>query len=163
PAVRWQNRLTGSATEDNVRSMNQTMPIVSQFRATVIPLQNVRSDFDGDGKSDILFRHAGNGQNVIWKSANGATQQAVTPVPNLAWTIVGTGDFSGDGKADILWRNTANGGNAIWRSGSGASADAQAVATVADQNWKVAGVGDFNGDSRADILWRHAASGANVI
>ncbi|WP_298579256.1 FG-GAP-like repeat-containing protein [uncultured Luteimonas sp.] len=163
PAVRWQNRPTGTATEDNVRSMNQTMPLVSQFRATVVPLPNIRSDFDGDGKSDIIFRHAGNGQNVIWKSANGSTQQAMTAVPSQAWAIVGTGDFSGDGKADVLWRNSASGANAIWRSGSGASADSQVVAAVPDQNWKVAGVGDFNGDNRADILWRHAANGRNVI
>lgn len=162
PAVNWQGRPTGTATEDNVRSMNQTMPIIAQFRATVVPLGNVRGDFDGDGKSDVLFRHTGSGQNVIWKSANGATQQAMTAVPNLSWKVAGTGDFNGDGKADVLWRNTSSGANVIWKSASSAAADAQAVATVADRNWNVAGVGDFNGDGRSDILWRHSG-GRNVI
>ena len=45
-------------------------------------------DYDGDGRSDILWRNNASGANVIWKSGNAATQQAVTAVTNLAWKVV---------------------------------------------------------------------------
>jgi len=120
-----------------------------------------RTDFDGDGRADLLWRNKRTGANVIWKSANGATPQLVAKVPDLAWKVVGIADFGNDGRADILWRNSANGSNAIWRSGNAATP--QAVSAVANPAWRVAATADFDGDGRADILWRNVASGANVI
>ena len=70
-------------------------------------------DFDGDGKSDILWRNS-NGEVAIWLM-NGVAAKAGAVVSTVTndWTIVGTGDFDGDGKSDILWRNS-NGEVAIW-------------------------------------------------
>ncbi|MDH7454082.1 FG-GAP-like repeat-containing protein [Luteimonas composti] len=161
PAVRFSGRATGNSAADNVRSMNQTMPIISQFRATVVPLRGVKSDVDGDGKSDVLFRNSSNGRNLVWKSANYATQQAMTAVASQAWRVVGVGDFNNDGKADVLWRNASTGANTIWRSAS--YSDQQSVTAVTNLNWRVAGVGDFNGDGVSDILWRRNDTGRNVI
>ncbi len=120
-----------------------------------------RSDFNGDGRSDILWRNGANGANLIWLSANANTRQTMSTVGDPQWKIVGTGDFGGDGKADILWRNGNTGANVIWRSGS--AVNPQAVTGVTNLAWKVVGVGDFNGDGLADILWRNAATGANTI
>src|SRR5690606_12118909 len=92
PQVRVSGRPTGVANEsDNARSMNQTMPIIATFGAAVVPLGGVRTDIDGDGKSDVIFRNVRNGLNVIWKSARYTNQQAMTGVTNQAWKIVGTG------------------------------------------------------------------------
>jgi hypothetical protein len=160
PAVRFSNRATGTATEDNVRSMNQTMPIVAQFRATVVPLPGVRSDINGDGKSDVVFRNTNNGRNLVWRSALSSTQDNLTTVASQAWTIVGTGDFNSDGKSDVLWRNTSTGANRIWRSGL--STQLQPV-TAANRAWQVVGIGDFNGDGTSDIVWRRSDTGRNLI
>src|SRR5690606_24744435 len=65
PAVRFSNRPTGTATADNVRSMNITMPIVARFRSAVVPLVNAYSDFNGDGLSDIVWRNNSSGQNQL--------------------------------------------------------------------------------------------------
>ncbi len=111
------------------------------------------SDFNGDGRSDVLWRNDRTGENMIWLSANAATRQPVTAVRNLYWEVAGTGDFNGDGKADILWRNRLTGANVIWRSAN--SATPQAVTTVTNLDWRVKGTGDYNGDGRADILWRN--------
>ena len=46
PAVKYQAKPTGVADQaDNVRSMNQTMPIVAQFRATKVPITADLLDF----------------------------------------------------------------------------------------------------------------------
>ncbi|MGO4549553.1 FG-GAP repeat protein [Lysobacter sp. 2RAF19] len=53
-------------------------------------------DFDGDGKADVLWRSLGNangpgtGENTIWKSGNGATQQAVHTVGDYEWQVMPT-------------------------------------------------------------------------
>jgi hypothetical protein len=123
--------------------------------------RSVRNDFNGDARSDILWRNHVTGANMIWKSAGSATPQAVAALGSQAWQVAAVGDFNDDGKADILWRNHSTGGNVIWRSAR--STTPQAVAGLANQAWQVAGVGDFNGDRKADILWRNGSTGADMI
>ena len=154
----------GTTTQaDNARTLTQTIPIIASFRATAVTGGSaaVANDFNGDGISDILWRHASSGMNTIWRSADAGLRQAVTQVADANWKVVGSGDFNGDGVVDILWRNAASGANAIWRSGN--SATPQAITAVTSLAWTVAGVGDFDGDGKADILWRNATSGGNVI
>ncbi len=113
------------------------------------------SDFNGDGRSDLLWRNHSTGANVIWLSANSATLQAVTAVINLDWRVVGLGDYNGDGRRrhpvaqhqhrcqrDLAFRQLrhATGGDA-----------------VTNLAWQVVGSGDYNGDGKADILWRNSA------
>ena len=119
-----------------------------------------RHDFNGDGKSDVLWRNTSSGANVIWLSAVSASPQAL-PAVATAWRVVGSGDYNGDGRADILWRNSSTGGNAIWRSGNPGTP--QAVTAVTNLAWTVVGSGDYNGDGKSDVLWRNTSSGANVI
>jgi peptidyl-Asp metalloendopeptidase len=145
---------------DNARSLNQTIPVVATFRATVVPFVAARNDFNGDHRSDVLWRNSGSGVNTIWLSARSTTKQVVTTVANSAFKVVGTGDFNGDGAVDILWRNASTGVNTIWRSGN--SSTTQAVSSVSG-SWIVAGTGDFNGDGYDDILWRNSSTGANTI
>jgi len=123
------------------------------------------SDFNGDGKSDILLRNIATGDDAIWLMNGAVTSSSATfaTVADPSWGIAGAGDFDGDGKADILWRNSATGANTIWFMNGAAIATSSLFATVADPNWSVAGVGDFNGDGKADVLWRNSATGANTI
>jgi WD40 repeat protein len=114
-------------------------------------------DFNGDGKTDILWRD--NGGNVAIWEMNG-TQLATAalagpgPVP-LNWQIVGTGDFNGDGKTDILWRDSNSGDVVIWEMNGTQLVDAGLVGSgPMPLSFHVAGVGDFDGDGKADVLWR---------
>jgi hypothetical protein len=163
PTVKYSGRATGVANQsDNVRSLNITMPIISEFRATVVPVsQPARNDFNGDRKSDVLWRHATTGQNVIWRSANRTNGRQALPDVSIAFKVAGVGDFNGDGKADILWRHSSTGENIIWRSADRKNGR-QALPSVGIA-FKVAGIGDFNGDGQADILWRNSVTGENVI
>jgi peptidyl-Asp metalloendopeptidase len=149
----------GVASEaDNARSLRDTIPVIATFR--ISRASRPMADFNGDGRSDVLWRNLSTGSNVAWRSASSATQQSMTPVASQAWQVAGTGDFDGNGAADVLWRNSANGGNVIWR---GASAQAQTVLPSVALSWSVAGVGDFDGDGSDDILWRSSSNGANVL
>ncbi len=136
-------------------------PSIRQYLAPSTGGLRVARDFNGDGKSDLLWRHAGNGNNAVWLSANSGTPQTVAPVASQNWKAVGSGDFNGDGKADVFWRNTGTGANSIWRSAN--SATPQTTTAVTNLAWKVAGLGDFNGDGKADVFWRNTSSGANSI
>src|SRR5882762_8014525 len=123
-------------------------------------------DFDGDCKSDIVWRNSATGENSIWLM-NGltiASQGYVNTVDDPAWQIQGMGDFDGDGKADILWRNAVTGENYLWLM-NGLTITAQGLINVVDptSGWQVQGIGDFDGDGRADILWRNLATGENNI
>jgi ELWxxDGT repeat protein len=116
-----------------------------------------RNDFNGDGKSDILWRNDF-GSVAVW-TMNGATVTSsnLTSTPSIdnSWKVAGTGDFNGDGKSDILWRNN-NGSIAVWAmDGSTVTSSSLTSTPSLENSWKVAGNSDFNGDGKADILWRN--------
>jgi Ca2+-binding RTX toxin-like protein len=112
-------------------------------------------DFNGDGKSDILWRSDG-GTLVSWDVNDGQVIRTndFGGVPSN-WTMTGTGDFNGDGKVDLLWRSAA-GTLVSWDLNDG-----QVLRTndfgVVPSNWQVVGTGDFNGDGKSDFLWRSDA------
>lgn len=121
------------------------------------------SDFNRDGRPDIIFRNAGSGTAFIWRM-NGAqllSDQSLgtTPPP---WFITGTGDFNGDGKTDLLWRNATTGSIYVWYMNDGVFISDAFVATV-DPVWKMEVVGDFNRDGRPDLLLRHTGNGGGYI
>ena len=122
------------------------------------------NDFNGDGKSDILWLND-YGSIALWQM-NGATVTSgnLTSTPSIdpSWNNTGTGDFNGDGKSDILWRNTS-GAVAIWQMDGATVTSSNLTSTPSlDDSWKTAGTGDFNGDGQSDILWRNT-NGAVVV
>jgi hypothetical protein len=129
----------------------------------------VRGDFNGDNRSDILWRHLGvlgSGENYLYPMDGTTilgTEGYLRTVADLLWTVAGIGDFDGDGKADVLWRNTLTGENYVYLMNGTTISSEGYLRSVADQEWKVTGVGDFNGDGNDDILWRHAITGENYV
>ena len=126
-----------------------------------------RADFNGDIRSDILWRNAASGENYVYpmdgKTILG-TEGHLRTVADLNWKVVGIGDFDGDGKADVLWRNSSTGENYVYfMDGLNIKPTEGYIRTVADLSWKVAGIGDFNGDGKDDILWRNTVTGENYV
>ena len=115
-------------------------------------------DFDGDGRSDILWQNS-DGTPAIWlmNGTSVASLGGIGPFPfnpGPSWQIKGTGDFNGDGRSDILWQGS-DGTPAIWLMDGMNTVSFGAVGPFnPGPSWQVKGTGDFNGDGKSDILWQ---------
>lgn len=121
-------------------------------------MPRTRTDFGGDGKSDIVFA---NGANANWLyNMNGVSVQSAVPLPGAAsgWVLAGMGDFDGNHSVDLLWRNVANptlhwiylvAGNSVIGGG----------ALIVGSGYRATFIADFNGDGKADILWENGGPG----
>jgi hypothetical protein len=129
------------------------------------------TDFNKDGKSDILWRYLYNTPNSFvhaW-TMDGANQLGTVDIEDQndpAWYIVGTGDFNNDGNVDLLlryhwWDNT--GSNVIWLMNGNQHIDTVSLDRVPDNNYHIVGTGDFNKDGNTDILWRYIPTGQNYL
>ena len=119
--------------------------------------RDVSHDFDGDGKSGVLWRHD-SGQVQFWEMDGlqvvGGGAAAHAPVPT-DWHIQGAGDFDGDGNNDVLWRHDS-GQVYFWAmNGQAIKAEGAAVHAPVPNDWHIQGTGDFDADGKSDILWRH--------
>jgi hypothetical protein len=169
----WEPALTvsrGAVYQVSIASVSGT-GVPASFAYTVRAFDPAdaivaRTDFDGDGSSDILWRHASSGHNALWRMAGtslAASAFLTAAVPDERWRMIRTGDFDGDGKADILWRRAGTGEIAVWLMDGVRLAASAFLPAVPNPAWTVAGTGDFDGDGKIDLLWRNAATGDNVI
>lgn len=146
----------GTASADNVRSMEQTMPIIAQFRATKVPVTSdyVHNDVNGDGRSDVLWRQNITAKNNFrWWQMNGAARGPTgTDTLSAPYVLRATGDFNGDGFADLVWRKQGESRIIVWL-GSASGFTRHTIASYGP-DWDVVGAGDINGDGKSDILWR---------
>ncbi len=122
-------------------------------------------DFQGNGKTDLVWRNYQTGQNVIWfmDGTKLTYSQFILPVLDTNWQIEGTGDFNNDGKTDLVWRNHKTGQDVIWYMDGTNLKSYQSIQSVNDSNWQIVGTGDFNGDGKIDLVWRNQATGEDVI
>ena len=121
-----------------------------------------RSDFNGDGRDDIIFRDSSTGAVMNWLGQPDGSliyNEASGEDPWASGTLVGIGDFNSDGRSDTLWRDSYGGLNLSYTFAEGAFYFNWSLGFVAPvaTSWSVAGIGDFNGDGRDDILWRNGS------
>ena len=119
-------------------------------------VRKVDRDFNGDGKSDILWLNSSSGNVAVWLMNGGSVLSSLGLGNLMGWTPT-VGDFNGDGIADILWQNTSSGNVALWfMNANGTVQSSLGLGNLAGWTPRV---GDFNGDGIADILWQNTASG----
>jgi FG-GAP-like repeat len=149
----------GSSTDAIANPIGQVLTFLG---ATMVSGAN-RSDFNGDGKADILWQNSSTGQRIIWLMNGTAHQSTVSlgTVPTV-WSIVGSNDFNGGSKADILWQNNSTGQRIIWLMNGTTHQSTVSLGTVPTV-WSIVGSNDFNGDGKADILWQNSSTGQRII
>ena len=129
----------------------------------------ISGDFNGDGKTDLLFWWTRSGTNRLYVSnGNGTFTPHFDPIPvgriagGKEWTV---GDFNGDGRTDVYFWWPSSGTNRLYVSnGNGTFTqylDPIPVGMIAGgQRWTV---GDFNGDGRMDVFFWWTRSGTNRL
>ncbi|MEJ7139330.1 FG-GAP and VCBS repeat-containing protein [Amphibiibacter pelophylacis] len=112
-------------------------------------------DFNGDGRTDVLWYQPVEDRYVLWTmGANGRAQSAQVMTKHVpGWKVVGVADFDGDGKADLLWHNAATGQALVWLMNGASTAPMQAApALTLPAGYQVKATADFKGLGRAQVL-----------
>ena len=148
--INWtENNSVVSSSPSYTFTLSANRNLVANFVQG--PILTATHDFNGDGKSDILWRDSA-GDVGFWLMNGGQILQvAAFNAVHTNWSIVGQRDFNGDGKSDILWRDTV-GDVGLWLMNGTQIVQGGSFGAI-PLNWSVAGTGDFNGDGNADILW----------
>jgi len=189
PTVQWQVSADGGSSWSNIAGATDatyefvmtTADIGRQCRAkftnasgavataaatiTFSVSSGVVNDFNGDGRPDILWRDSEAGANVVWymDSITRSGLGLLVAVPDLKWTLAGTGDFNGDRKPDIVWCHAVTGDIVVWYMDGLARTGYSVLDPEPDLRWTIVGIDDFNRDGKPDILWRNVMTGANRI
>jgi hypothetical protein len=138
---------------------------VGYFTPAALPAgsEPTRSDFDADGKFDLLWQNSANGQLIAWHM-NGAavlSSRYLTPsAVGLEWKLRGSGDFNADGKPDLVWQNIATGEVSYYlMDGTMAFTTGMFTPDRVDPTWQIASVRDMDRDGHPDILWNNVSTG----
>jgi len=149
--------------------MNQIKRFKQQnlLRVSKLPHWQIKahSDFNGDGKNDILWRNSGHGGNVIWFMDEDirVSYYNILSVSDLNWSIATTGYMDDDGKSDIVWQNNDTGALLVWYMNGGERKSYNYLPTQEDLNYELKVVGDFDEDGIADLLFRDKQSGELLV
>lgn len=113
------------------------------------------ADVDGDGRADLIWRHASSGAIGISLMDGLTVREAgvLSPPIPWSWTLAGSADMDADGRADLVWTDRSRGAVAVWLLDGLALKGFLQLPSAA--GWVIEGIGDTNGDGTSDLLWRH--------
>ena len=126
---------------------------------TPVQKKKAENDLNGDGNTDILWRHKTTGELAAWymNGVNFISSAGIAMVDPV-WEITGTPDLNGEGKPDLLWRHKTTGELAAWYM-NGINPISPVGIAMVDPIWELVGTSDLNSDGKADFLWRHKTTG----
>jgi hypothetical protein len=113
------------------------------------------SDFNGDGRSDLVWQHT-DGRVYVWLM-NGTAQTGgawVHAQPLAEWRVVGVADIDRNGGQDLVWQHT-DGRVHVWFLNGAAFVGGAYIQAQPLADWRVMGSGDVNGDGWSDLVWQH--------
>jgi hypothetical protein len=122
-----------------------------------------KTDFNADGKADILIRNVFSGALSGW-FIDGATVSSKSSfgkvLPKTGKTIMGIKDANGDGRSDLYWYNINTGTVSAWlMNGSTISSKVSYGGLSPKDGWSPYGLADFNNDGKNDLVWYNTLSG----
>jgi uncharacterized delta-60 repeat protein len=121
--------------------------VVQQAGYTLVPLH---ADFNGDGRSDLVFSRADNSL-AIWLMDGTTVLDSATVLGAASGTVVTKiADFNGDGHSDLV-RQFSDGSITVYLM-NGLSIAGQAQVAAAGNGYTLQNVGDFDADGMADLV-----------
>ncbi|MFK0006878.1 S8 family serine peptidase [Paenarthrobacter sp. NPDC090520] len=144
--------VTARAAKDYVLAAGATTKWSYTFKSTRIKI----TDFNGDGKSDVLARDT---NGALWLyPGNGSGGWLPAKQVGSGWNVMtaieSVGDFNGDGKADVIARDSKG---VLWLypgNGTGGWLAAKQIGSGWTVMTAIETPGDFNGDGKADVIAR---------
>ena len=146
---------------DNASTLNRTTPIVGSFRSETVRAPAARDDYDADGRADMFWHNAAQGQFSYWRDGGGLYTSGAFYSPWRKYQPVGLGDFNSDSRVDVLWRDPQNGSLTVWTAHEDGFVEGYISEPTSDLTF--VGTGDFNADDNADLLWRDYAKGEILV
>lgn len=145
-------------SEDNARSLNQTIPVVAGFRATIVPFAgSAKADMNGDSKSDIVWWNSSAGVLAYWVMNGPNYVSGFNQGIGAAYQPSTIGRSTAGSRYDILMRRPSD--RTLFSYRSGETSFTPATIGQYGDGWIVVGQGDINGDGIDDLLWRHPQQG----
>ena len=171
PPITVTVNVLANAASPQVNSVNAggggSVPAGASDSTTILSLNLLRADFNGDGRLDAIWQDPVSGLAQIWLLA-GTQGAGVIGAVNLTasnpWRIAGVGDFNQDGRPDVVWQDPVSGAAQVWFLGGAQGNVVTGAAVLSTGNsWRIMSVADFNGDGRADLIWQDPVSGLAQI
>jgi hypothetical protein len=167
-ALVLENRADGSIVFWYTGGTNNATITGGEY-CSVVPYAGWRvvgvGDFNGDGKSDLVFQNQTTNQVAVWYM-NGPTYAGgiVLPfTPPAGWTVAGVGDLNADGLPDLVFQNQNSGQIALWYMNHTDYIGGTVMNIVPVTGWKIVGVGDYNGDGYADLLFQNQTTNQAAV
>ena len=120
--ILWQNKRTG---ENVIWYMGDNSGTAVRDRAELRSPSRQWSaqglaDFDGDGRTDVLWRNKDSGENLVWymhgdQGTRYKDSERIETFKDSDWQLHGVGDFNQNGSLDLFWRKQSSGDNVIWQ------------------------------------------------
>jgi hypothetical protein len=123
------------------------------------------SDFNGDGKADLLWHNATTGALFVWfldrQAVVASSYLRPESFADTRWQIRALGDFSGDGKIDVLWHHVTTGDLYVWFLDGTVAVGGSYLTprSSGGTDWVIRGTADLDADGHLDLLWHHQTTG----
>ena len=130
-------------------------------------------DFDGDGDTDIYFRHPKRNPSFIWFMESGEIEEygplGIEIGPG--WRVVGSEDIDGDDADELLWYNEVNGITSAWNINHVPGDPSQWIGPgtvttprVPDSNWQpITMIESSDSHPGASVFWYNHNQKASAI
>jgi len=126
--------------------------------------RKAKSDFDGDGKSDLVLQNSSTSGITVWLM-NGTQPSLGVQIdtPGGTWVPVATGDLDGDGHADIIIRDSSGNIGVYLMATSGTAPKGVFLIGNPNSQYQVITTADFNRDGKDDIVLQNSVTATVVI
>jgi hypothetical protein len=114
------------------------------------------SDFDGDGRADVLWRSPSGALRLLLSNQDRTWRNTLIGQLDASDDVIAIGDLDGDGRSDLVLANP-RGALKIWTL-NGDKLLSQSNAGMVANGWALFASADFDGNGTLDLLWRRPDS-----